>query len=203
MVGDFGFIAKTNNGKIDQCVIDGNIKSSAVTSTNNGIISNIIIKGNIGHTATATAYSSVSGICDTNNGTINNVYIAANITSTSKHSSAIAAFACVSNNGVIQNVFATGNMSVRAAVSGSIDGYSRVYITYLYSDSESGYYNCYTSNQSSINSSLYTDGVSIENLQNLNFIKFGKYVDENNLLLNPDNVWVDVEGDYPKLFWEE
>lgn len=211
-IADSCLITNVNNGKIDQCVIDGNFNHYAVTSSNNGVISNVIVSGEISSTSSGLNVRNIAaGFCYDNNGLIKNSYSTANIISYSTYYTAIGASICVANNGRIENVFATGDIVVRAYTAGIINEVSNSATAIIIkSSADEGYYNCYTSNDVTITTKANlhadeiirkADGTDISNLQNLDFINFGAYIDENDKILNPDNVWVSVENNLPKLYW--
>ena len=134
----------------------------------------------------------------------------ANILAHSARDYAFSAGVVITNEGIIKNTLAIGNVSASAGQALTTNGATagRVYCS-----NSGNIANTYFIESQEISSKRYNENhqmedanlvngvnsLSKENLLNLNY---GYFNNANNMILYPNNVWVEVDGDYPKLYWE-
>ena len=210
-------IANYNNGKIQNCKIEGILKSYGITKTNNGQIINCTVKGKITDNQTAVVNANACGVCYTNNNLIYGCIINATITASSNYKNAVAAGISAINCGLIQNSIVLNDVTASAGrpidyssmtgtsgcvgriVSNNATNGQLVNVYYLSSQKISA--TEFNSSSQKVSGDYNRTGNSIVSF-NVSNIGLGIFVDINNLVLCPNNVWVEVDGDYPKLYWE-
>ena len=218
--GFAGGLIGYNSGIVINSFTDGQIVSSrysgGLVSYNSGEIKNCYTKGIINAHEQNWYETDVyaGGIAAFNDGIIRNVYSTANINAnrTSRTSGSFRAGGLVGNTsstGIISNSFATGNVVARGdkyalqAIAGNIVGSSQ-YLNNIIS--------CYYLETQIIEAyqGLGFDHIvnvgtptGLNNLYNINGLSWQAYINDINLWVHDESVWILNENDYPSLYWEK
>ncbi len=205
-------ISNTNDGTIDKCKINASLQArncaAAIVINNNGTIRNCYIEGLINVTR---PYDNIyiANFAINNYGNISYCYSSANLRSYADECSIYCGAYVVKNKGVISNSFIAGDIT---AVG--LDGTWAVsYATGIYIKI-GNMYNCYESSNSTITKQVTYNGggsetIKIETsmtndeyLKNPNFINYGEFISNEDMIINPNNIWIFDGENYPKLYWE-
>lgn len=190
-----GGLIGSNSGKIYNCYSDIVIESSSSASSK---------------TSSSFAYCYSGGIVGKNatSGIVSNCYALGTVKSvaySSSYSTSSSAYASSrsysggivgQNDGQIKNCFS--NVQEITTASASPSGNSQSSIVRVNDDiaayapnTNSQILNCYKDNQIIINNTFFNDTLG-----------FKLYLSEINMIFESDNVWSLIEGEFPKLYWQ-
>lgn len=224
-------LVHTNNGIIRNCKLNGIVDvtgdyksveedntayASGIAIINNGLIENVIISGEIKaqgpNNSSRILDRIVSNFAYKNTGTIRYCYSEADVSVEGTYGMTYGVGFVYKNDGEIQNTFICGNLNVSGWGSGKVPQRCGVYLYEFTRYQQTGMENCYILESSEI--TLYESGqiggyyptLSITKVEDSkiidnSLINFGKYIDETDVILYPNNVWIFDGITYPKLYW--
>jgi len=222
-----GVCGYMNGGSISRCYSTGYVVgTSGLLSTKDlrvggfagynlsGTISNCYATGNVNVESVTTgdftdAYAYAGGFLGICNGNVKCSYATGTVSAVatsvmdSRSTAYAGGFAGYYLSGAIPSCFAAGNVASQANTSG------RSYAGGLFgheTSSGNGGYRCTA--QSLIGGVICTSGTAatLTDLKSeaylMGTVGFGKYTDEADRALNPDNVWTFADGQFPALYWQ-
>ena len=210
-----GAIAYQNSGLVQECVVNSALigtRVGGIVYSNSGTIKNCRVIGAVSGNGNYPNDTWAAGVCIENSGNISTVYVAATIKASAKYNFAVAAGIARYHTGIIENCLAIGDVTAAAGIP--LDTIvTSACAGRIITDNQGQLLNSYWLNSQKISSSEYnsagkqvTGDYNITGTQlltiDLDIIKWGAYRDTNDVVSNPNNIWILVQDGYPKLYWE-